>query len=660
MRYVRGRVALALGDLPRAVELLTGIEKDLPLLADDITRRRAEAAAEVGPYAEAAAFFARSGQPADLRKAATALEKAGQPIPARATLDRAVAAAQRSRRRSDEISARAARARLEEAQGLLPAAIADLRWLAVEAASREEGRAAAEALTRLKQPLTDKEKLAAAMAMVKGGSPGEAVAILDELAKRGTVPADEVAHARAEAHMKARSFAEAEKAFRAAAARKNPRQAEQLYQAATALARAGQPDQAIRSYLDLSARYRKNTWAERALHAAARLLLIRGRYDEATHLYTRYLNTFPKGSLREDAEYEQALALLSGGEPKAARTRLMQLAKAQSRTDEAQKLRELEGLAAMRAGDRDGAVRIWTEVARAFPLSWAALAARARLAEVGADVPPLLDPPTPRPFAPLDLSLPEGPALLTSLGLDADAESRLSSLEREAAARYAGRESEALCGMYGLLSHAKRRYRVGVASVGLPVLLRAPAEADRWAWECLYPRPYVSEVRKLEEQQHLPRGLVHALMRQESAFDQEAMSPVSAVGLMQLMPATARKAAAEAGVEYDAAKLKSPAYNLTLGSFYAGKLLRIFKGNPVLAVAAYNAGPQAVGLWLPPRSDGDADLWVARIPYDETRNYVARVMGNLARYQWLEGGDSAVTTLPLVMPIDIEVPADAY
>jgi soluble lytic murein transglycosylase len=58
--------------------------------------------------------------------------------------------------------------------------------------------------------------------------------------------------------------------------------------------------------------------------------------------------------------------------------------------------------------------------------------------------------------------------------------------------------------------------------------------------------------------------------------------------------------------------------------------------------------------------DNDADLWVARIPYDETRNYVARVAGNLSRYQWLEGGDAAVTVLPLELPVGARAPADAY
>jgi soluble lytic murein transglycosylase len=660
MRYLRGRVALARGDFSRAVELLTGLDKELPALADDILRRRAEAASVAGPFAEAAAFFGKSSNLQDLYRAVLALEKDGRLPEARALADRAIAAAGRTRKKGDDIPLRAARARIAEAQGVMPLALADLRNLAVEAAGKPEGEAAALALDRLKQPLAGKDALARALVMMRSGSADGAISILDDLEKKQAVPLLEVLHARAEARLKSRDYPEAEKAYRALSALPGPRQAESLYQAATALARSGQPDEAVRRYLDIAAKYRKNAWAERALYQAARWLLLRGRYDEAAPLYTRYLALFPRGTHREDAQYEQALAWLSSAQPKLAQKKLALLAKEETKLDEVQKLRELEGLAAFRAGDRDEAIRVWTDVARTFPLSFAALAARARLTAAGAPLPPLLEPAAPRPFAPLDVNLPDPARLLVSLGLDADAEGRLLAFEREAAARWAGREGEALCGLYGKLAHARRRYRVGVAQVGIGTLLRAPAEADRWAWECLYPRPYLEEVQKLQVEHEVPSGLVHALMRQESAFDQEALSPVFAVGLMQLMPRTAEKAAAEIRMDLDLSRLKSPHVNLRLGSYYIGKLLKTFRKNSVLAIAAYNAGPRAVGQWIRPGVDAEADLWVARIPYDETRNYVARVIGNLARYQWLEGGDAAVAALLLEVPVDVEVPADAY
>ena len=71
-------------------------------------------------------------------------------------------------------------------------------------------------------------------------------------------------------------------------------------------------------------------------------------------------------------------------------------------------------------------------------------------------------------------------------------------------------------------------------------------------------------------------------------------------------------------------------------------------------------GPRAVSSWTAGSKENDADLWVARIPYEETRNYVARVAGNWARYQYLQGGEAAVTELALALPADAKAPADAY
>jgi soluble lytic murein transglycosylase len=127
---------------------------------------------------------------------------------------------------------------------------------------------------------------------------------------------------------------------------------------------------------------------------------------------------------------------------------------------------------------------------------------------------------------------------------------------------------------------------------------------------------------------------------------------------MQLMPETARRAAAEMALEADLTEIERPDLNVQLGAFYLGKLMKSFSGSVPLAVAAYNAGPQAVGHWV--TKERETDLWVARIPYDETRRYVERVLGNLARYQWLSGGTAAVTPIPLEIPKGITVPADAY
>jgi soluble lytic murein transglycosylase len=662
IRYVRGRVAFESGNAAKAVECFTGLDKDLPFMAEDIVRRRAEAAAIAGPHTEAAAYFRASSQPGDLYRAVIAYEKAGQLLEAKAVADKAITSVEKAKGKTkrDEAALRAARARITEAQANLPLAIADYRVLAVDLAGEAEGDLGLAALQRLGKSLDVQEKLERARGLIRVARTPPAVAILDELDKDKSVNALEVQKLRAELRLRARDYVGAEKAYRALSAIPGAHKQEALYQSAMALARSGQADGAIKRWLDLSQRFKKNPWAERGLFQAARYTLLRGRYAEAAPLYTRYLALFPKGVFRDESLYDHALALLSSAQPALARKKLADLAASERKPDEAQRLKELEGVAALRAGDREGAVKIWTDVAKAFPLSFGAQAARGRLKAVGAIVPALIERSMPRLPEPLEMELPDIPRFLVSLGFDADAESRLMAFEKDASARFVGREGEALCSMYGKLAHARRRYRVGVAQVGLAQLMRAPNEAERWAWECLYPRPYGDEVSKLEETHGVPRGLVHALMRQESAFDQEALSPVNAVGLMQLMPTTAEKAAAEIQFDFDGTKLKSPHVNLRLGTYYIGKLVNMFQKNHVLAVASYNAGPKAVGQWIRRGVDADVDLWVARIPYDETRNYVARVLGNLARYQWLSGGDGAVLPLPMEVPLDVDVPADAY
>ena len=127
-------------------------------------------------------------------------------------------------------------------------------------------------------------------------------------------------------------------------------------------------------------------------------------------------------------------------------------------------------------------------------------------------------------------------------------------------------------------------------------------------------------------------ALVHALIRQESVFDFKAQSPAGALGLMQLMPATAREVAGKLGVRHSTNMLVSnPDHNIRLGSKYLQDMLARFGGSYPLAIAAYNAGPGRVDRWLKTFGDprnGQVDLidWIELIPIYETRNYVQRVM----------------------------------
>lgn len=130
---------------------------------------------------------------------------------------------------------------------------------------------------------------------------------------------------------------------------------------------------------------------------------------------------------------------------------------------------------------------------------------------------------------------------------------------------------------------------------------------------------------------------LQGLMREESALDPRAKSPVGARGLTQVMPATARQVARSIGLRtFDVEQLWDPATNIRLGSSYLGSMLRKF-GHPGLAAAAYNAGPGAVARWLDAGPDRDFDVFVEEIPFSETRGYVKRVLRSYAAYRQLYG-----------------------
>lgn len=162
--------------------------------------------------------------------------------------------------------------------------------------------------------------------------------------------------------------------------------------------------------------------------------------------------------------------------------------------------------------------------------------------------------------------------------------------------------------------------------------------------EFIYPRPFLKEVRSAAERFNIEENLVWAIMRQESAFDQNATSWVGASGLMQLMPGTAR-------AEAKALKMKKyniydPGNNIILGTSHIARLLKSF-GSTEQAVAAYNAGGGNARRWLAGRnSPPPLDEWIEMVRFEETNGYVQKVMANLHVYRELYGAPGKTEGVP--------------
>ncbi len=169
-------------------------------------------------------------------------------------------------------------------------------------------------------------------------------------------------------------------------------------------------------------------------------------------------------------------------------------------------------------------------------------------------------------------------------------------------------------------------------------VIRAASRAGAWnALQARFPMPYPQHIQHTAHQQHLDRELIWSVIRQESAFNPEAVSRTGAQGLMQLMPATAKHIVRTHHLNDKLAQhLFVPQYNIQLGGQYIADMMQRFHGNTALAIAAYNAGPNRVSSWVKAYPMQDEALWIELIPFHETRRYVQHVLSFRIVYTWLQ------------------------
>lgn len=173
-------------------------------------------------------------------------------------------------------------------------------------------------------------------------------------------------------------------------------------------------------------------------------------------------------------------------------------------------------------------------------------------------------------------------------------------------------------------------YEIGDYPTSVRLISKIPDKSN--FSELLYPQVYKDIVLNVSKRLNINPYLILAVMREESRFDYLARSPAGALGLMQLMPETAKKEGKKIGIrlkkDYE---IFEPEKNIFIGSFYLKKLIEEFD-NTVIAIAAYNAGEKAVSSWLKNNSYKDIDEFLEDIPYAETKGYVQKVLTSYFEY----------------------------
>ncbi|HUL58362.1 MAG TPA: lytic transglycosylase domain-containing protein [Anaeromyxobacteraceae bacterium] len=682
-RFLRALALAEAGRRAEAVEAARGLEVALPDLADRVCFLRAQALDAVGRHAEAAAAYAAVPDGSLLapqaRLARARLLQAGDraaaldalapllSIPAPLDLSRpdptaeALLLAGRLRaagRPADGAGARAAFLACWTGHPMAPEA-GDC-YVAARALPGKDGeRPAPQDVLPRAEALLDYNRADLAVAQLRTLLPGLPEAGADEPF------ACRVRSALGRAYRRERMFGKSIELLRPVADRcQDPTvRARALFVLAGAVAAAGERSEAIALYRRLARQFPAHALADDALFAAADLLARDGEVAQAGEAFGAIARDYADGDRRDEARFRLAWLAKRQGEVDAAVAQLLAIEEDARDRDPYEHARagywRARLLSTRGEAGRGAARAIWSELAARYPADYYGLVSRARLAELaGGDgdglPPPVTAPPPeearydPGPL-PEDRHFRAGVTLLR-IGLAHLAADELNAVDQS---RLRPDVADPVLLLADLLDRAgdARASSALLRSLARGALRKPPEGQNLRVWHIAYPKAYREQVERWAPPARVPVDLLQALMREESALDPRAVSPAGAVGLTQLMLPTARQVARSLGLPRPTrGDLTAPAISIRIGARLLGDLIRRFDGSVSLALASYNAGPNAVAHWLAERGGLDLDEFVEEIPIEETRGYVKRVLRSYAAYRLLYGA-AAEEALDLRLPL---------
>jgi soluble lytic murein transglycosylase len=424
------------------------------------------------------------------------------------------------------------------------------------------------------------------------------------------------------------------------------------FHGARALSRADIDDEAIVEYRKVVDRYPTSSWAAEAQFRLGWVDFNRGRYREALPGLHAAVTRFGRSPFARDAAWCMFFAHYLLDEAAQALPALEQYARLASSDPAAvSRVCYWRARTVARLGRPDEARALLRECLRRWPLTYYGTLARSRLRGEGENPPP----PLPRADRPV-LRVPDqavverDPAIqradeLEHAGLAVDAGFELERGE-EGLHRRLGREAAlaVLLDRYPRLQAFNRAYRLAETR-GAAALALAPVGDARVVWEAAYPRAFADLVERHGAGN--PDFFLYTIMRKESAFAPGETSYADARGLLQVIADRGRDMAIQLGEPFHPDELFDPATNIRLGARYIGSLVRAFAGQLFLAAAAYNGGEKATMRWCDQFGRRPLDEFVELIAYEQTREYVKRVIGIYAHYVLLYRGQPY--ELPLVV-----------
>ncbi|MFZ3209164.1 MAG: transglycosylase SLT domain-containing protein [Geobacteraceae bacterium] len=438
-----------------------------------------------------------------------------------------------------------------------------------------------------------------------------------------------------QALFKARRYREAEELFASLLAATPVRMIadEASFWLGRSLARNGKEDEAYSVYLKLAENSPASILADNALMEAAMIRKHQKKVAEALLILKKLLNEYPDSDLKQTALWEIAWNSYLTGDTKTAAGFFQKLA---GQGGVREKALYWHGRTVAANGDASRAQASFALLLNEFPLGYYAHTYR-RDAGI-TESPSLLIPNDINQLLPLPIGFDRVKALI-AFGLYEEANKELAVAKRKLTGR--NRELQGIARLYLEMGNFHRAMSV---AGGAPI--RRPDKENLYLWRLNYPLAFREEVERQALKSGIPTGLVYSIIRTESNFYPAALSPAGAIGLMQLMPSTAKALANGENGKFKTDRLTMPKENIRMGIRHLRGLLTLYKGDRMLAVAAYNAGEGNVNRWLKTAGDLQRDVFIESIPFAETRRYVKKVLEGSENYNRLYKFDSQTTPKP--------------
>jgi soluble lytic murein transglycosylase len=432
-----------------------------------------------------------------------------------------------------------------------------------------------------------------------------------------------------------------------------------LYFLGRAFTSLGQEDNAISYYQKVLAKYPQGNYADDSLYKIGRIYFLRGDSESAAASYEKIVNNYPGGDMISDAYWELGWIQFKGGDYNNAKNTFQGMEVKFKGSSIGEEAMFWEARCLQKLGENDAAANIYKEIIDSKTYTYYTFASQRSLKSMGVeyDIPKIdntVYPDNPK----IATLLPEIYQDIENINTSSSGSSQdgkfthidkakeLLSLEFYTSA---AKEIEAGSGEFeqdnlSILEISTLYFKAKdylnsqklIAKYFSKLKSNLNNPYKDYVYYLLYPYGFKEYIDKYSAEFNVDPLFMLAVIREESRFQPDAGSYAGALGLMQIIPNTGKGIASQLGIsKFSNQMLLDPEMSIRMGSYYLSKQLESFNQNKYYACGAYNGGPGSMSKWISSWGDKDIDEFIEYVSYDQTRDYIKKVMGSYFFYQML-------------------------